>query len=231
MVPKPVFLLAGGRGNNKHMNSILRSVFNAAGKDSPKVAYVGVASGDNRIFFTFIKQMLKKGGAGKVDLASIARRNANIESAKEIINSADVIFMSGGDVEAGMKILEEKGLIIYFRELYQHGKLFFAASAGSIMLAKEWVRWRDPDDDTSAEIFPCLNLVPVLCDTHDEAGGWEELQALLKLEPDGTEGYGIASDSCLVVLPDGGLEAIDNPVFRFIKRGDRVERRADLIPE
>ena len=47
--------------------------------------------------------------------------------------------MSGGDVEAGMKVLEEKGLTEFFVELFKRGKLFFGASAGSIILARKWV--------------------------------------------------------------------------------------------
>ena len=174
--------------------------------------------------------MLKIGGAGKIDMPSISRRNASIEKAKAIISEADAVFMSGGDVEAGMAILEQKGLADLLLELYHSGKVFFGASAGSIMLAKEWVRWRDPGDDTTAEIFPCLGLAPVLCDTHDEKGGWEELQALLKLENPGTEGYGIASDTCLVVYPDHKLEAIGCPVWRFAKHGDKVVRIEDILP-
>jgi len=48
------------------------------------------------------------------------------------------------------------------------------------MLSKEWIRWRDPDDDATAEFFPCLGIAPLICDTHGEQDGWEELQALFK---------------------------------------------------
>jgi hypothetical protein len=140
--------------------------------------------------------------------------------------------MSGGDVEEGMRILEERQLLPFLRALYEAGKPFFGISAGSIMLAREWVRWDNPDDDASAAIFPCMRFAPVLCDTHGgEAEGWEELRALLRLEPEGTVGYGIPSGAGLCVYPDGRLEALGVPVHCFTSQGGLVERRADLQPQ
>ena len=46
------------------------------------------------------------------------------------------------------------------------------------MLARRWVRWTDPHNDDSAELFPCLGFAPVFCDTHGEGDGWGELRAL-----------------------------------------------------
>ena len=99
------------------------------------------------------------------------------------------------------------------------------------MLAKEWVRWRNPDDDTTAEVFPCLGLAPVLCDAHDEEGGWEELKALLMLEKEGCAGYGIATGTALRVFPDGRVEALGGAVHRYVRQGGKVKRIADVMPQ
>ena len=109
--------------------------------------------------------------------------------------------------------------------------MFFGISAGSIMLAKEWVRWRNPDDDDTSEIFPCLGIAPVLCDTHGEADGWEELQALLKLEKDNTRGYGIVSGTVIKVFPDGSVEALGGEIHQYAKRNGVVERIEDILPK
>jgi hypothetical protein len=130
----------------------------------------------------------------------------------------------------GMQILEERRMIHFLAELYQEGKPFFGLSAGSIMLAKEWVRWRNPDDDATAEVFPCLGFAPVLCDTHDEEGGWEELKALLMLEGDGAIGYGIAAGTALKVFPDGRMEALGGAVHQYAGRGGQVKRISDVMP-
>ena len=126
----------------------------------------------------------------------IASRNANLQKAKEILKNADAVFISGGWVEAGMQALKEKNMVEFFQDLVRQGKLFIGGSAGSIIIAKEWVRWRNPKDDSSAELFPCLGLVPFICDTHAETDEWVELKTALQLEKDDVIGYGITS-GCL----------------------------------
>ena len=129
-----------------------------------------------------------------------------------------------------MQVLSDKNLTDFIVGLYKQGKPFFGISAGSIMLAKEWIRWTNPDDDNTAEIFPCLGIAPVLCDTHGEADSWEELQALLKLEKEDTIGYGIVSGTAIKVFPDGKIEALAGAIHQFQKSGGKVERISDILP-
>jgi cyanophycinase-like exopeptidase len=228
---KPVYLLAGGRGTgDRTVVNIIGEIVKETGTVSPNIAYIGAASQDNKAFFLLISAMFKKAGAGKVNHAVISHGKANLNKARDIIESSDAVFMSGGDVEAGMQILKEKNMIDYLQNLYATGKLFFGASAGSIMLAKEWVRWENPDDDSTAQIFPCLGLVPVICDTHAEDDNWQELKILLSMEKENSVGYGIAAKSCLKVIPDGEVEALGSPVHKFVKRLAKVEQEADILP-
>jgi hypothetical protein len=88
------------------------------------------------------------------------------------------------------------------------------------MLAAEWIRWRNPDDDSTAERFDCLNLAPLRCDTHSEAEKWVELRALLALCDRGTTGYGIRSGACLVVDSRGSVRVSVGAVDRFTKAKD-----------
>jgi peptidase E len=228
---KPVFLLAGGRhSRGKKPDALLQAVFQAYGIKSPTVAYSGTASGDDRSFFSFISASFKEAGAGKVVHALIAPEGADLKKAKNLLESADIVFVSGGDVEAGMEILQEKKMIDFLTGLYRQGKPFFGISAGAIMLADKWVRWRDPDDDDSAELFACLGYAPIICDTHDEQGGWEELQAALMLAKDGGKGYGLASGSAIVVTPEGKVGLVGGTVYQYMRRGDKVVRIEDVLP-
>jgi cyanophycinase-like exopeptidase len=231
MTKKPVFLLAGGRhSRRKGADPLLQAVFRESGKESPSVAYVGTASGDDKSFFGFVTSAFKEAGAGDVKHAVISPENADLDKARKILDSADIIFFSGGDVEAGMEVLKEKGFIDFLSGIYNRGIPFFGLSAGSIMLADEWVRWPDPDDEASAELFPCLGFAPVICDTHDEDGGWEELQAALALGKPGTHGYGIATGTGIKVYPDGTVEALGGPVFQYIRQSGKVKRIDDIRP-
>ena len=228
---KPLYLLAGGReGSTKSTKQILHEVFREIGKESPSIAYVGAASDDNRIFYQFIAGMIKKVADCKVNRVLICSPKADISKAKEILESADAIFMSGGDVEIGMQILAEKNMTVFLQDLYKQGKLFFGASAGSIMLVREWVCWENPDDDSTAELFPCLGLAQITCDTHAEDDDWTELKMALKLGGDNAQGYGIPSGACLKVYPDGGVAALGGAVVRYALLDGEVKRQADLLP-
>lgn len=228
---KPVYLLAGGRGRTRTVpDPLIQAVYREFGKASPTIAYVGTANEDGLDFFNRMADYFKENGASKVRHALITPPRANLGKAKDILQSADIVFVSGGDVGKGIQILNEKNMTGFLIELYTGGKSFFGLSAGSIMLGKEWVRWPDPDNGESAELFPCLGIAPVICDTHDEADDWEELQTALRLEKDGTKGYGIATGTAIKVYPDGQVEAIGGTAYQYIHSGDKVERIADIIP-
>jgi peptidase E len=228
---KPVYLLAGGRArNNQTPNPLIQIALKEAGKERPSLAYIGTASGDDRSFFDRITQMFGECGAGKVTHALIVPKEANLKEARAVIQAADIVYVSGGDVERGMRTLIEKGMVEFLVELYQQGKPFFGISAGSLMLAREWVRWRDPEDDSTAELFPCLGIAPVICDAHDEAADWEELRAALALKEEGAKGYGLVSSSAIKVFPDGQVEALGEAIHCFKRSKSGVERMPDLLP-
>jgi hypothetical protein len=209
--PKPVWLLAGGPGSRRRgPDPLLLRALSLAGKPSPSVAYVGAPSGDNRAFFLMIAGELKRAGAGDVTLVRLCGRRPDIERARDELARADLVFVTGGDVEEGMRVLETTGTVA--------------------LLARSWVRWRDPHDEASAELFPCLGIADVWCDTHGEAEGWEELASLARIMPDGSVSHGIPTGAGLVVHAGRGVEAAGGPVHRFESRAGRAVRIADLEP-
>jgi cyanophycinase-like exopeptidase len=228
----PLYLIAGGRGMERPRgpDPILAEVVRGTAVKRPKVAYVGAASGDNAAFRLLVGAMLKKAGAGEVSLAPLCGRKADPVKASAVLESSDLVFVSGGDVEEGMRVLAAQGMMPLLRRMQREGKPYFGISAGSIMLARRWIRWRNPRDDSSAELFPCMGFASVLCDTHGEADGWEELTALLALCPPGATGYGIVSGSALVVESDGSIAALGGEVHRFRRRTSGVARVESLVP-
>lgn len=229
--PVSIYLLAGGRSSlRRDRDPLLTQVLASCGVPRPSVAYVGAASGDSKPFFSMISGYLRRYGAERVTLAPLADRRRKLEKARTILESADMVFISGGDVEAGMEVLEERQILSFLHELFERGKPFFGSSAGSVMLGRQWVRWEDPADDATASPFPCMGLAPIVCDTHGEAEEWEELCTLLRLTPEGTFGYGIPAGAGLCVRPDGTLEALGAPVHCYVHRGGAAVRRADLPP-
>jgi peptidase E len=229
---QPIYLFAGGRGKTifssfKEIGRVLKQT----GKKKPTVALVGVASfGDNPLFMTLMSLLLKSSAHCEVRRVSIAKPSADLDKAKEILRTADAVFMGGGDAEAGMKILQEKNMEGFLHDLLKQGKLFLGASAGTILMCREWVCWQDPEDDATAACFPCLGMAPVICDTHAEGDDWVELKTALQLKEEGAIGYGIISGNFLTYYPDGRLVAGNGPAARFVKKDGKVEKLPDLLP-
>jgi peptidase E len=230
---QPVYLFAGGRGKTIFSSfSEVGKVIKSIGKKKPDIALVGVASlKDNWLISIIMAALIKSGCKCRVHRVLIARPNADVEKAKEVLRKADAVFMGGGDAEVGMQILKEKNMVGFFRELAAQGKLFIGVSAGTILMCKGWVRWRDPDDDATAELYPCLGLVPLICDTHAEGDDWVELKAALQLEGEGATGYGIPSGGYLKAYPDGRLEAGVCTVERCAKINGKIETQAGIVPD
>lgn len=231
-VVRPLYLIAGGRGavRARGPDPLLQEVIRATGVQRPAVAYLGAASGDNAAFRLMLGKLLQRAGAGTVALAPLCGRRADVGKAKAVLEAADLVFVSGGDVEAGMDVLRRWDLIGFLCSLREAGKPFLGVSAGSIMLADRWITWSDPKDDSSARSFPCLGFAPVLCDTHGEGDEWEELRALLTISPVGAVGYGIVSGTALVIEGDGSITARGGEVHVFHRRKGGVTQVRSLKP-
>ena len=194
----------------------------------PLVAYVGAASNDSVTFRKMLGAMFIGTGA-RVEPVNLARKNAKVSTARQLLHDCDLVFMSGGDVEHGMKILDDRGVSDDLRSLAGAGKPFIGISAGSIMTCHSWVRFPD-DDDARAEPFACLGIVPLHMDAHSEADDWSELRvliALLNAQGEKTVGYGVPSKGCLRVELDGDgkshkMAALGAPVVRISSPRDKA---------
>ena len=219
---KPIVLIAGDPGSRRTgPDPFLRTVFDNCGVFPPSIAYIGAASNDDRGFFAWVSRIFTKSGSGKVTLAATVRRFER-HSFEKTCETADAVFISGGDVEEGMNVVARRRIAAFLSDLYRGGKFLFGLSAGSIMLARAWVRCKD-EDDSVGSLFPCLGIADILCDTHGEEEDWAELVALLKLSPDASVGYGIRAGSAILVDPDGTVAPMGK-IDRFVKQGDVVRR-------
>lgn len=205
----PVLLLAGDpRGARNAYGPILGRFFGLSGKRRPRVGYVGAASGDDPRFVGFMRALLEAGGECDCELAPLAGRKGSAAKAKAVLEASDLVFVGGGDVEEGMRWLSERDAVGLLSRLRGSGVPFFGVSAGAIMLSRKWVRWRDPDDEESAETFDCLGFAEVYCDTHGEADRWAELKALLALVGPGEVGHGIRTGAAVEVGQGGALKVV-----------------------
>lgn len=225
----PTYLLAGaGPATGPRSFRYQADIVRATGKDKPVYAYVGAASQDARWFEQIVKTTVF-GPRSRTLFVRLTKKQTKTSEAKAMLADADVIFVSGGDVDAGMRVIEERGLSSYFRELSRGGKIMEGVSAGSIMLGKHWVRFVH-DQDPHGELFDCLDIVPISFDAHDEKDGWSELHALARLEraERGAWVCGLTS-KCGAQWDGEHLHALGGPLARF-SCGPNARRISDLSP-
>jgi dipeptidase E len=218
---KNVYLLAGGPGNGGSTAAQLRAAFENSGEPHPAVGYIGTASGDSRRFLGWFEPAFRRAGAASVTLAPLAGRGADEREAARILRASDVIFLSGGEVEDGMRALSASVRAL-LRELLEDGKQFAGLSAGSIMLGRAWPHWDDEDNrPEDASLFGCLGFADAIFDTHAESEGWPELRKAVALAGEGTVGWGIPSGEMAVADADGRLVPNDRLV-RCVCAGGRA---------
>ena len=214
----PAILIAGGRPRDPDAMAKMMS-YAFKGIQKPVVAYIGTANGDNPAFFMMMKILLKKAGAEKVIFVHLAKEKPNLEAAKKVLTNADLIFLSGGEVEDGMNWLNKHGLVTFLSDLYNAGKRFMGVSAGVIMMGTHWVRF--PGNDTS-ELFDCLGIIPLLFDVHGEDEDWVELKAALKLMGDGARGYALPRECMISADSQGTLINLSKEYLVFVNEDNRV---------
>ncbi|MDD5746478.1 MAG: Type 1 glutamine amidotransferase-like domain-containing protein [Candidatus Omnitrophica bacterium] len=204
----PDYLIAGGHWHN--FDAILHAILKKTRLPAPKVAYIGAANGEHKDFFRRTEKSLLLAGAAEVKHARI-----DCSGWQRLCVESDIIFVSGGDVFAGMEILRRAQAVELLRRLHSQGKIFIGVSAGSIMLAKQWLVWPDAHDEKKFRVFPCLGIADVFCDTHDEPE-WTELKTLVAHLPPGNIGVGLRSGSAIAVtggeveVITGKVDVIDN---------------------
>jgi peptidase E len=199
----------------------LHTAVTAIGRDRPLIAYVGAASNDNVGFQKMLSAAFLGTGA-RVEPVRLASPRATVTAAEQLLDDADAVFLSGGDVERGMEVINQRGVADRLRRVARAGTPFIGISAGSILAGRRWVRFPD-DDDAKAEPFDCLGLVPLHFDAHAEADDWEELKTLVRLlaqrRLDEPLGYGLSDGGCLELRFDGQtprLRALGAPIVRVV---------------
>ncbi len=191
----------------------------ALGIDRPTIAYVGACADDDARFAARVQALVFGSGARVVPVALTSRTRTSTLRAH--LADADLVFFTGGDVERGMQLVEERALGAYLRELAAAGKPMEGISAGAILLGRQWIAFPEHGEPRP---FSCLGIVPASFDTHGEDDGWSELRALARR----THGivYGIPSHGA--ARWDGKtLHALGEPLARF-RCGNRPRRLADL---
>jgi peptidase E len=226
-VKQSIHLTGGGPGAalvlRRHFKAALEAVET---KRAPLVAYVGTASNDNAGFYAMIRAALTPGTKARLRMAKLASPRASASDARALLEGCDLVFVSGGDVDHGMKVLHDKDMVKPLRVLAAQGKPMFGVSAGSLMLSRDWVRFPE-GHESKPELFPCLGIAPLHADAHSEDDDWAELRVcvdLMRIRGDAQLlGYGLTKKGGLHLEVEGDsvkVKAIGTDIPRIgVRRG------------
>ena len=218
---KPTTLIAGKFGS-RHFGTkpFLADALRLTDKEKPLALYVGAANHDDRGFGAALSDLLEAAGTHKVLWPKLSGKKKESAKARQALEDVDLVFVGGGDVEEGIRVLHEADLIRDFRTAAKRGVVYVGMSAGAIMLGERWIRWPRADaGDDEAETYECLGVAPCSLDTHGEGDGWLETQSFAAVRArelgKKARAYGVPSGGALVIAADGSLEARGEPVPVF----------------
>jgi peptidase E len=228
--------LIAGKFGSRHFGTkpYLADAVKRTGKHNPAVLYVGAASGDDPTFGSALGKLLTTAGAGRVLWPKLASRRKQSSQMRQALAEVDLVFVGGGDVEAGMDLLRGADLLDDFHAAADRGVVFAGMSAGSIMLGKRWIRWPNADSgDDEAQTYECMGIVPIALDTHGEGDAWGEAQsyAAVRARELGKKAraYGVPSGGALVIDPKGRIEAHGVPAAVFAALPNRKAKLEETL--
>ncbi len=215
---KPLFFLADsqllfvqGQGNY-----FRQSILKHLNTQRPKAAYIGASNGDNPDYYAIFKAAMD--GIGIKDSQMIS--SGFHQKDRTFLKQADLIVLSGGEVDKGWKTFTKTGIKDMLLDRYHNGAVLLGISAGAVQLGlKGW--------NQKGDLFDTFKLAPFQLDVHDEANSWNRLLNIIKNRDKSLHGIGIPSGGGMIFYPNQTIEPVRKPLFRF--RWHHGQIRQDMM--
>lgn len=201
----------------------LQSIVQPVSVPTSTAAYVGASNDDQPEFFEIFEAAMNDVGIRRCQMIASSFEPSH----RDALESADIIVLSGGDVEAGWKTIQETGMKDVLINRYHAGAIIVGISAGAIQLGRYHVVEKQ---DCSLELIDTIGLVPFIVSTHEEKRGWEPLVSVIELLEGTASGIALSTGGGAAYHTDGSFEAIRYPAEIFNMQEKQV-RRAVLFPQ
>jgi hypothetical protein len=133
------------------------------------------------------------------------------------IEDADLIVLSGGDVERGWRTFEQNGLKELIPRRRFDGAILMGVSAGGIQLGLGCL-----SNSAQPKQIDMFRFAPFYVGAHDEGNDWWDLRALVNLSQANTRAIGIPAGGGAVYQADGTLEPIRKHLTELTKASARI---------
>jgi cyanophycinase len=214
---QPLYLFADSQPLFWRGGAFLAGLCQAAGSSQPNVAYIGASNGDSPdahgIFAAAFEQIdTRRTHWVRADYAAADR---------DFLETADVIVLAGGDVEAGWNVFTRTGMRELIETRYREGAILVGVSAGAVQFGKYAAV---PDAHGGSKLLETFGLIDFLVDVHDEKRDWQALSSTIQLLEGTARGLGIPHGAALVAHGDGTFEPVGRAVEEFVLTDGRLRR-------
>ena len=215
MVIQPLYLLAdsqllfiGSKGDT--LAERIRTDLHAS---SPRAAYVGASNGDQPEFYSLFL------GAMESMEISNCRMVPSQPSREDIsfLENADLVVLSGGNVEQGWHVFEQNGLKELLPRKRFDGAVLIGVSAGAVQLGLGCL-----SNAPQPKQLDMFRFAPFYVGAHDEGNDWFDLRALVNLAQSDTRAIGLPAGGGAVYYPDGTLEPLRKPLIEIVKEDAKI---------
>lgn len=215
MVIKPLYLLADSQLLfwKSDSDSLAERLHADLDTSDPKAAYVGASNGDQQEFYSLFQAAMESMEISNCRLVPSQPSREDIS----FIEDADVILLSGGDVELGWHTFEQNGLRELIPRKRFDGAILMGVSAGAIQLGLGCL-----SNSAQPKQIDMFRFAPFYVGAHDEENDWWDLRALVNLSPNDTRAIGIPTGGGAVYQSDGTLEPIRKHLTELTKESARI---------
>jgi cyanophycinase len=215
MVIKPLYLLADSqlffwKSDSDSLTERIRADLDSA---NPKAAYIGASNGDQAEFYSLFEAAMESMGISDCHAVPTQPSREDIL----FIEDADLILLSGGDVERGWRAFEQNGLKELVPRKRFDGAVLIGVSAGAVQLGLGCL-----SNAAQPKLLDMFRFAPFYVGAHDEGNDWFDLRALVNLSPNDTRAIGIPAGGGAVYQSDGTLEPIRKHLTELTKESATI---------
>src|SRR5579864_1080532 len=215
MVIKPLYLLADSqllfvKSGGDSLAERLRAELDSS---KPSAAYIGASNGDQPEFYELFLAAMQ---TMEISDCRLVPSQPSREDTL-FLENADLVLLSGGDVERGWQMFEQNGLKELLPKKRFDGAVLVGISAGAVQLGLGCL-------STSAQPkqIDMFRFAPFYVGGHDEGNDWFDLRALVNLAQSDARAIGLPVGGGAVYYSDGTLEPLRKPLIEIAKQDSKI---------
>ena len=214
MVIKPLYLLADSQPFFwKSSDSLGERIRADLDSGKPSAAYIGASNGDRPEFYDLFVAAME---SLAISDCRFVRSQPSPEDTA-FLGDADLIVLSGGDVERGWHVFEQNGFKELLPRLRYDRAVLIGVSAGAVQLGLGHL-----SNEAQPKPLDMFRFAPFYIGAHDEGNDWFDLRALVNLSQSDARGIGLPAGGGAVYYPDGTLEPLRKPLIEIVKEDSKI---------